>query len=40
MRLFRLMLACEELGLKVIFGEQSVEYYIFHKICRGNRTST
>jgi hypothetical protein len=34
-RLFRFMQTCEDLGLKVIFGEQSIEYFLFNRICDG-----
>jgi radical SAM superfamily enzyme YgiQ (UPF0313 family) len=37
MRLFRFIQTCEDLGLKVIFGEQSIEYYLFNRICRCHR---
>lgn len=33
MRLFRFIQTCEDLGLKVIFGEQSMEYFLFKRIC-------
>ena len=31
LRLFKFIQTCEELGLKVIFGEQSIEYFLFQK---------
>jgi hypothetical protein len=35
-RLFRFARTCEDLGLKVILGEQSIEYFLFNRICRGH----
>ena len=35
MRLLRFAQICEGLGLKVIFGEQSIEYFLFRRICTG-----
>lgn len=35
-RLFRLVRTCEDLGLKVILGEQSIEYFLFKRICAGH----
>ena len=34
LRLFKFIQTCEDLGLKVIFGEQSIEYFLFKRICR------
>jgi hypothetical protein len=34
LRLLRFIQTCEDLGLKVIVGEQSIEYVMFNKICR------
>jgi hypothetical protein len=34
MRMFRFIQTCEDLGLKIIFGEQSIEYFIFKRICK------
>ena len=36
MRLFEFIQTCENLGLKVIFGEQSIEYFLFKRICEGD----
>ena len=36
MRLFKFIQTCEDLGLKVIFGEQSIEYFLFKRICKGD----
>ncbi len=33
--LFRFIQTCEDLELKVIFGEQSIEYFLFKRICKG-----
>jgi radical SAM superfamily enzyme YgiQ (UPF0313 family) len=33
-RMFRFIQACEDLGLKVILGEQSIEYFLFKRICK------
>jgi hypothetical protein len=35
LRLFQFIQACEDLGLKVILGEQSIEYLLFKRICTG-----
>jgi radical SAM superfamily enzyme YgiQ (UPF0313 family) len=35
LRLFRFIHACTDLGLKVICGEQSIEYFCFKMICKG-----
>lgn len=35
-RLFRFIQTCEDLGLKVILGEQSFEYFLFKRICKGH----
>jgi hypothetical protein len=35
MRLLRFAQICEDLGLKVILGDQSIEYYLFSRICEG-----
>ena len=34
-RLFRFIQTCEDLGLKVIVGEQCIEYVLFKRICKG-----
>jgi radical SAM superfamily enzyme YgiQ (UPF0313 family) len=34
MRLFRFIQTCKDLGLKVILGEQSIEYFLFKRICK------
>ena len=36
LRLFKFIQNCEDLGLKVIFGEQSIEYVLFKRICNGD----
>jgi len=36
LRLFKFIQTCEDLGLKVIFGEQSIEYFLFKRICKGD----
>jgi hypothetical protein len=33
-RLFRFIQTCKDLGLKVILGEQSIEYFLFKRICK------
>jgi len=33
MRLFQFIQTCEDLGLKVVLGEQSIEYLLFKRIC-------
>ena len=33
-KMFHLIQTCEELGPKVIFGEQSIEYFLFKRICK------
>ena len=38
MRLLKFIYTCEELGLKVIFGEQSFEYFLFKKIYKDHLT--
>ena len=38
LRLFRFIDACTDLGLKVICGEQSIEYFCFKMICKGRLT--
>lgn len=35
-RLFKFIQTCEDLGLKVILGEQSIEYFLFKRICKGH----
>jgi hypothetical protein len=35
-RLFKFIQTCEDLGLKVILGEQSIEYFLFKRICEGD----
>lgn len=37
MRLFRCIQACKDLGLKVIVGEQAIEYFLFKSICKDRR---
>ena len=39
LRLLKFILTCENLGLKVIFGEQSIEYFLFKRICRRSEDS-
>lgn len=34
-RMFRFIETCKALGLKVILGEQSIEYFLFNRACRG-----
>ena len=36
MRLLQFIQTCEDLGLKVILGEQSIEYFLFKRICKGD----
>ena len=36
MRLFKFIQTCEDLGLKVILGEQSIEYFLFKWICKNH----
>jgi hypothetical protein len=36
MKLFKFIQTCEELGLKVILGEQSMEYFLFKRICKSH----
>jgi len=36
MRLFKFIQTCEDLELKVILGEQSIEYFLFKRICKGH----
>ncbi len=36
MRLLQFIQTCEDLDLKVILGEQSVEYFLFKRICKGH----
>jgi radical SAM superfamily enzyme YgiQ (UPF0313 family) len=38
LRLFQFIHTCEDLGLKVIVGEQSIEYFLFNKICTHDLT--
>jgi hypothetical protein len=33
-RLFKIIHTCKDLGLKVIFGEQSIEYFFFKRVCK------
>jgi hypothetical protein len=33
LKLFKFTQTCVDLGMKVIFGEQSIEYFLFKKIC-------
>jgi hypothetical protein len=35
MRLFKFIQICKDLGLKVILGEQYMEYFLFKRICKG-----
>ena len=35
MRLFRFIQTCEDLGLKVVLGEQCIEYFLFKWVCTG-----
>lgn len=34
LRLLKFILNCEDLGLKVLMGEQSIEYFLFKRICK------
>jgi hypothetical protein len=36
LRLYQFVQTCEDLGLKVILGEQPIEYFLFKKICKGH----
>jgi hypothetical protein len=36
MRIFTFIQTCKDLGLKVILGEQSIEYFLFKRICKGH----
>ena len=36
MRLLKFVQTCEDLGLRVILGEQSIEYFLFERICKGH----
>jgi len=35
LRVLRFIQICKDVGLKVIFGEQSIEYFLFNRICKG-----
>jgi len=35
LRLLKFIMTCEDWGLKVILGEQSIEYFLFKRICQG-----
>jgi hypothetical protein len=36
MRLFKFIQICEDLGLKVFLGEQSIEHFLLKRICKGD----
>jgi hypothetical protein len=36
LKLLKFVLRCEDLGLKVLLGEQSIEYFLFKRICQGH----
>jgi len=39
LRLLRFIQTCKDLGLKVVIGEQAIEYFIFERTCKGRFAS-